>query len=58
MAARRITPQEVQQNADEVVAWPAIAIERAGKGSLVEKIVAVLTAKVSSKELRIGTKMP
>ncbi|HEX8605610.1 MAG TPA: PLP-dependent aminotransferase family protein [Pseudoduganella sp.] len=58
MAARRTTPQEVQQNADEVVAWPAIAIERAGKGSLVEKIVAVLTAMVSSKELRIGTKMP
>ncbi|GGX84472.1 aminotransferase class I/II-fold pyridoxal phosphate-dependent enzyme [Massilia dura] len=54
MAARPIKSQETH----EVVAWPAIAIERAGKGSLVEKIVAVLTAMISSKELRIGTKMP
>jgi DNA-binding transcriptional MocR family regulator len=54
MATRRISAQA----SDTVVAWPAIAIERASKGSLVDKIVAVLTAMISGKELRIGTKMP
>lgn len=39
-------------------AWPALAIERSRKGSLVEQIVAAITAMVAARELRIGTKMP
>jgi len=38
--------------------WPVLPLERAKKGSLVEKIVAAITEMVSAKELRIGTKMP
>ncbi|UGQ47269.1 aminotransferase-like domain-containing protein [Massilia endophytica] len=38
--------------------WPVIALERASKGSLVDKIVAAITEMVASKELRVGTKMP
>ncbi|MYM82454.1 aminotransferase class I/II-fold pyridoxal phosphate-dependent enzyme [Duganella sp. FT50W] len=38
--------------------WPVVAIERRQKGSLVEQIVAAVSALVASKELRIGTKMP
>ncbi len=38
--------------------WPAIAIARASKGSLVDKIVTTLTDLISGKELRIGTRMP
>ncbi|SFM00386.1 PLP-dependent aminotransferase family protein [Rugamonas rubra] len=39
-------------------AWPLVAIERGGKGSLVEQIVAAVSAMVARRELRIGTKMP
>lgn len=38
--------------------WPVLAIERARKGSLVEKIVDAISAMVASRELRVGTKMP
>jgi len=38
--------------------WPALAIERKQKGSLVEQIVAAISAMVARRELRIGTKMP
>lgn len=39
-------------------AWPVLAIERARKGSLVEKIVDAISAMVAKRELRVGTKMP
>jgi DNA-binding transcriptional MocR family regulator len=39
-------------------AWPVLPIERAKKGSLVEKIVDAISAMVASRELRVGTKMP
>ncbi len=39
-------------------AWPLLSIERAKKGSLVEKIVDAISAMVASRELRVGTKMP
>jgi len=39
-------------------AWPVLSIERAKKGSLVEKIVDAISAMVASRELRVGTKMP
>jgi DNA-binding transcriptional MocR family regulator len=35
-----------------------LSIERAKKGSLVEKIVDAISAMVASRELRVGTKMP
>ncbi len=38
--------------------WPAVAIERGGKGSLVDQIVAAISTLVGRRELRIGTKMP
>jgi DNA-binding transcriptional MocR family regulator len=38
--------------------WPVLAIERSGKGSLVEQIVTAISAMVGQRELRIGTKMP
>ncbi|NRR31775.1 PLP-dependent aminotransferase family protein [Oxalobacteraceae bacterium] len=38
--------------------WPVVAIERSKKGSLVDQIVAAVTAMVAARELRIGTKMP
>lgn len=38
--------------------WPELPIERAKKGSLVEKIVDAISAMASSRELRVGTKMP
>jgi len=38
--------------------WPELPIERAKKGSLVEKIVDAISAMVASRELRVGTKMP
>ncbi|WP_342114319.1 aminotransferase-like domain-containing protein [Pseudoduganella sp. OTU4001] len=38
--------------------WPELTIERATKGSLVEKIVDAISAMVASRELRVGTKMP
>ena len=38
--------------------WPVIAIERGGKGSLVDQIVSAVSAMVGARELRIGTKMP
>ncbi|QGZ41385.1 DNA-binding transcriptional MocR family regulator [Pseudoduganella flava] len=48
----------IAQDQTAATAWPVIAIERASKGSLVDKIVAVLTAMIAGKELRVGTKMP
>lgn len=39
-------------------AWPVLSIERARKGSLVEKIVDAISAMVARRELRVGTKMP
>ena len=38
--------------------WPELSIERATKGSLVEKIVDAISAMVAGRELRVGTKMP
>jgi DNA-binding transcriptional MocR family regulator len=38
--------------------WPVVAIERRQKGSLVEQIVAAISAMVARRELRVGTKMP
>ncbi|KQQ47171.1 GntR family transcriptional regulator [Duganella sp. Leaf126] len=38
--------------------WPVVAIERSKKGSLVEQIVAAISALVGSRALRVGTKMP
>ncbi|MBA5607284.1 PLP-dependent aminotransferase family protein [Duganella sp. FT3S] len=38
--------------------WPVVAIARGGKGSLVDQIVAAISALVGSRELRVGTKMP
>lgn len=38
--------------------WPVVAIERGGKGSLVDQIVSAISAMVGARELRIGTKMP
>jgi DNA-binding transcriptional MocR family regulator len=38
--------------------WPCVAIERRQKGSLVEQIVAAISAMVERRELRVGTKMP
>jgi DNA-binding transcriptional MocR family regulator len=38
--------------------WPELSIERAAKGSLVEKIVDAISAMAASRELRVGTKMP
>src|SRR5450830_1148258 len=39
-------------------AWPVLALERGKKGSLVDKIVAAITAMVAAKALRVGTRMP
>jgi DNA-binding transcriptional MocR family regulator len=39
--------------------WPVLSIERtAGKGRLVDQIVAAITGLVARRELRVGTKMP
>lgn len=38
--------------------WPVVAIARGGKGSLVDQIVAAISALVGGRELRVGTKMP
>lgn len=38
--------------------WPVVAIARGGKGSLVDQIVAAISAMVGRRELRVGTKMP
>jgi DNA-binding transcriptional MocR family regulator len=38
--------------------WPVLSIERARKGSLVDQIVASISAMVGNRELRVGTKMP
>ncbi|MES2257749.1 MAG: PLP-dependent aminotransferase family protein [Pseudomonadota bacterium] len=47
-----------QDCAQDDKAWPVLAIERSRKGSLVDQIVAAITAMVAARELRIGTKMP
>ena len=39
-------------------AWPLLAIERSKRGSLVEQIVAAISAMVSERQLSAGTKMP
>ncbi|MTV51468.1 aminotransferase-like domain-containing protein [Pseudoduganella buxea] len=52
---------EADQGADDAVgipAWPLLALERGKKGSLVDKIVAAVTAMVAAKALRVGTRMP
>lgn len=38
--------------------WPVLDIDRNKRGSLVDQIVAAITAMVNSRELRVGTKMP
>jgi len=38
--------------------WPALAIERSKRGSLVDQIVAAISLMVNQRRLRIGTKMP
>src|SRR5687768_15626536 len=38
--------------------WPVLVIDRNKRGSLVDQIVAAITAMVNSRELRVGTKMP
>jgi DNA-binding transcriptional MocR family regulator len=38
--------------------WPVLLIDRNKRGSLVDQIVAAITAMVNSRELRVGTKMP
>lgn len=45
--------------ADHAAGWPVLAIERtAGKGRLVDQIVAAITELVARRDLRMGTKMP
>jgi DNA-binding transcriptional MocR family regulator len=48
----------MDDSAPPTSAWPVLSIERAKKGSLVEKIVDAISAMVASRELRVGTKMP
>ena len=38
--------------------WPVLAIDRAGRASLVDQIVAAIALMVQQRALRIGTKMP
>ena len=38
--------------------WPVLVIDRTKRGSLVDQIVAAISAMVKSRELRVGTKMP
>jgi DNA-binding transcriptional MocR family regulator len=38
--------------------WPVLEIDRNKRGSLVDQIVAAISAMVNSRELRVGTKMP
>jgi len=38
--------------------WPVLEIDRGKRGSLVDQIVAAITAMVNARELRVGTKMP
>ncbi|WP_295990803.1 PLP-dependent aminotransferase family protein [Rugamonas sp.] len=49
---------ELSDCAASGVGWPVLAIERAKKGSLVEQIVAAISAMVAARELRVGTRMP
>ncbi|TWI63454.1 DNA-binding transcriptional MocR family regulator [Pseudoduganella lurida] len=56
--SRNIAQDQNAEASKRVVSWPVIPISRADKGSLVEKIVTVLTGMISGKELRIGAKMP
>jgi DNA-binding transcriptional MocR family regulator len=42
----------------QATGWPVLAIERNKRGSLVEQIVAAISAMVNRRELRVGTKMP
>lgn len=48
------------EQADSALAgsWPVLAIERKNKASLVDQIVAAISAMVAARELRVGTKMP
>ena len=43
---------------DTEAGWPLLEIDRSKRGSLVDQIVAAITAMVNSRELRVGTKMP
>jgi len=47
-----------QETCGPAGAWPVLAIERSRKGSLVDQIVAAISAMVGQRELRVGTKMP
>ena len=38
--------------------WPVLEIDRSKRGSLVDQIVAAITAKVYSRQLCVGAKMP
>ncbi|MFL6672493.1 MAG: PLP-dependent aminotransferase family protein [Massilia sp.] len=38
--------------------WPVLAIERSKRGSLVDQIVAAISAMVNRRELALGAKMP
>ena len=38
--------------------WPVLEIDRGKRGSLVDQIVAAITAMVNSRALRVGAKMP
>lgn len=40
------------------VAWPQLAIDRNGRGSLVDQIVGAISAMVNERQLGAGTKMP
>jgi DNA-binding transcriptional MocR family regulator len=42
----------------QATGWPVLAIERNKRGSLVDQIVAAMSAMVNRRELRVGTKMP
>lgn len=39
-------------------AWPLLAIDRKGRGSLVDQIVGAISAMVNERQLSAGTKMP
>src|SRR5690606_4342486 len=39
-------------------AWPLLAIDRKGRGSLVEQIVGTISTMVNERQLGAGTKMP
>ncbi|RZA31591.1 MAG: GntR family transcriptional regulator, partial [Lysobacteraceae bacterium] len=40
------------------LAWPLLAIDRKGRGSLVDQIVGTISTMVNERQLGAGTKMP